>query len=124
MWLPLALIAVSPREADVRYAALGIAGLLVSSIVGAILGPIAVCSSGMPYRVASLFALTAVLVGSVVWGALFTVLTSGNVGDTLGFAVVGLIVLGIPLLILAFNLALLWAVLVRRLAPKLSAAFQ
>ncbi len=115
LWVPIALaFLLSTRDPDVRYVALGIAGAIMSSLIGWWLGPTAARSSGIPYALATAFASVAVLGGSVLWAALFVIFDRQKPADTLGFALVGLIFLGIPLLAVGFNLALLWAAIVRR----------
>ncbi len=71
---------------------------------------------GLPYGVAGSFTTVAVLSGSVLWALLFVILDGHTAADTLGFAAVGLAFMGLPLLLLGFNLALAWTMVVGRIA--------
>lgn len=122
VWAPFAALALLSSPLDPRGAALGFAGLIVSPAVGYVLGPAAAISSGMATRLAWLFALLAVCAGSVVWSVLFVLLDRQSLGDTFGFAAVGLIFLGLPLLLLGFVLAFVWTTTVRRIVNRLVAA--
>jgi hypothetical protein len=120
LWAPTTLLftAGKPDEAAVD---LIVAGFPVSAGVGALLGPRASASRGMAYGIAAQFALLAVLVGSLAFAlpyALFHPDGHSFLGSLFGYALIGLFFMGLPLLILGFNLALLWAAIVRRIARR------
>lgn len=115
MWLPLAVLLLLTN--DPRALALGIAGLIVTPVIGWWLALEAYRSSGLGARTALLFAVASVASGACLWGVLLAVLDREAGTDALGFAAVGLIFLGIPLLILGTLAALAWIPLVRRMRP-------
>jgi len=123
LWTPTALLfgAVKPEGAGTN---LIVAGFPVSAATGALLARRAAMSQGMDYRLPAQFAVLAVVVGSVAFSlphALFRSECSPFVGALFGYALLGLLVMGLPLLILGFNLALLWAAIVRTAAVRLFA---
>lgn len=63
---------------------------------------------------AARFAGLSVLLGSFAWSALTAWLEGGSDESVIPVAIIGIVVLGIPIAILGFNLALLWALLLRR----------
>jgi len=113
LWLPVALLVIA--TGDPRGVALGAGGLLVSALVGSLLTDQAIASRGLGAWVALRFAGVSVLSGAFVFGLLFAVLAGHSPFDAVGFALFGLVFLGIPLVILGFNLALIWVAVVRRL---------
>ena len=113
LWLPVALLVV--MTGDPRGVALGIGGLIVSPLVGWLLTDQAVASRGLGAYVALRFAGASVLTGAFVFGSLFALLSRHSSLDAIGFALIGPVFLGIPLVILGFNLALIWVAVVRRL---------
>lgn len=116
LWLPVALLLLA--AADPRGQALALAGLVVSSAVGALLMPRAVASRGMAAGTAVLFAVIAVSAGAFLFGLLFAILDRRFPLDAIGFGLVGLLFLGIPMVILGTNLALVWVAIVRKLATR------
>lgn len=112
LWLPLAALMASPQ--DPRGVALAMAGLCVAPIVGWLVALQARSSTGLGLRTALLFAGASVALGTPVWGLTFAVLDRHEVADALGFAAVGLIFLGVPVLMLGTLAALVWIPLVRR----------
>ena len=94
----------------------------MSPVVAALLTERAAASRGFGAAVAIQFATVSVLVGSLLSGVLFAILDGHDPGDAVGFALVGLLFLGIPLLILGVILALLWVTVVRWLLPSERAA--
>jgi hypothetical protein len=112
LWLPLAV--VLGRSADPRGVALAIAGLVASPVIGWVLAFQARRSTGLGFRTAGLFAVAAVAVGACLWGLTFAVIDGRDAADAFGFAAVGLIFMGIPLVIMGTLLALAWIPLVKR----------
>ena len=113
--IPVALmLLLTSAPDDERGLALGLAGFPVSAGVGWILAPRALATQGRGFGTAIGFAFMAVLVGGLVWGLLFAVLGGHDPEAALSFAIIGWLFLGIPMLILGVNLALLWIAVPRR----------
>jgi hypothetical protein len=117
LWSPLALLLLGGSD-DPRGQALAFAGLVVSPLVGGLLTDRALTSGGLGAGVAFQFAVVSVLPGALLVGLLFALLDGHNPFFALGFAIVGLVFLGIPLLILGFKLALVWVAIVRWLLRR------
>lgn len=113
LWLPFALIVII--TGDPRGVALGAGGFLVSPLVASMLTDQAVASRGLGAWVAIRFTVASVLAGAFVFGLFFAIISERSPLDAIGFGLIGLVVLGIPLVILGFNLALIWVAVVRRL---------
>lgn len=121
LWTPATLLFAAAKPDEVAIALI-VAGFPVSGGVGALLAPAAVQSGGMAYRVAVRFAALAVLIGAFVWALLIALLHPENqsfLGAVVGYAVLGLLVMGLPLLLFGFNAALLWTAIVRGVARRL-----
>jgi hypothetical protein len=117
LWLPAALVFLAPS--DPLGQAIGLAGLVVSPGVGALLAPRAAASRGMGAGTAILFAVLAVAIGPFAFGPFFSLLDGRpGPGEAMVTGFFGLIFLGIPMLILGTNLALLWVAIVRRLIRR------
>jgi hypothetical protein len=86
----------------------GVSGFVVTPLVGGILAPRAAAKHYRGSGVPALFAMVAVGLGAAIFGLLVAVLEGRPLVDGLGFAVVGLIFLGVPFLILGFLLARIW----------------
>lgn len=114
LWSPVALVLLATN--DPRGTALALAGLIVSPVVGVLLTPNAIASGGLGAGTAFQFAWMAVSSGAFVFGLLFALLDNHNPLAAVGVGLVGLLVLGIPMLILGTNLALGWVAIVRRIA--------
>jgi hypothetical protein len=112
LWLPVA--AVLGLSADPRGVALAIASLVASPVIGWVLALKASRSTGLGFRTAGLFAFAAVALGARLWGLTFAVIDGKDAADALGFAAVGLIFMGIPLVFMGTLLALAWIPLVKR----------
>lgn len=118
LWTPVGFAFVA--TGDPRGTAVALAGLVTSPVVGALLSPNAVASRGMGAGTAILFSLIAVSAGGLVFGLSFAFLDQRSPFEAVGFALVSLIFLGIPMLILGTHLALVWVALVRRVAGRRS----
>jgi hypothetical protein len=115
VWLPIgALLLLAGASDDDRGRALVIAGLPVSAAVGWILAPRAMTTQGLGFGTAIRFAFLAVLVGGLLWGVLFALISGQAADDAVSFAIIGWIFLGIPMVILGVNLALVWIAVLRR----------
>ena len=114
LWLPAALLLW--WTGDVRGQALAFAGLVTSPTVGVVLGPLALVSQDMGAATAILFSVIAVPIGAFAFGTICAILEGRDLLDGIAFGFAGLLVLGLPMLILGINLALVWIVVVRRLA--------
>lgn len=120
LWAPVALI-LALLEPPPSFVVLGIAGFPVSAAVAALMAERAISPRTLSYSVAAAYAVVAILVGALVWAVPFALsaTTEGNFAWALFTnAVLGLIVMGIPLFVLGFILALLWSVILRSLARK------
>jgi hypothetical protein len=114
MWAPFAVVFVATaRTSADAFLSLVLAGFLVCPVVAALLAPMAARTVGLAYRVAVLFAIGAVALGSIVQALLFALVAGLNPADVPGLAVVGLIFMGLPLLLIGFNLALAWTAFLR-----------
>lgn len=114
LWLPAVLLLLP--TGDSRGQAFSLAGLVVSPLVGALLTPRAMASRGLGASTAVLFAVMSVAAGALLFGLLFAILEGLDPLNALGFGLVGLLFLGIPMLIGGTNLAMVWVALVCRLA--------
>lgn len=114
VWLPVAVLVIGPG--DPMGVALGIAGLIVSPLVAILLTDRAVASHGLGAWVAIRFAFVSVFAGAFLFGLFFAAAAGHSLADAIGFGLLGLVFLGIPMFILGFNLALLWVAVVRWVA--------
>jgi hypothetical protein len=108
LWFPVGLLLLLLATADPLPIAVGVSGFVVTPLVGGILAPRAAAKHYRGSGVPALFAMVAVGLGAAIFGLLVAVLEGRPLVDGLGFAVVGLIFLGVPFLILGFLLARIW----------------
>lgn len=122
LWAPTTLLFASGKP-DETAIDLVVASFPVSAGIGALRAPAAARSRGMAHRAAAQFAVLSVIVGSLTWAlpyALFHPEDHSFVGALRGYAAIGLLFMGLPLLMLGFNLALLWAAIVRQIAGRVA----
>lgn len=117
LWAPLALLLILSGGASGH--ALAIAGLVMTTLVGWVLAPQAARSRGLGVSTAVTFSVLAVSSGAFLYGLLFALIKRLEPITAVGFGMLGLLVLGLPLTIIGVKLAIVWTVVVRKLALRM-----